>query len=52
MESRSPAESGLTFTRRAADEKKFPALCRFATLLINLVVAANVFKHSAVVWEE
>ena len=28
MEGRSPAVSGLTFTHRAADEKKFPALCR------------------------
>jgi hypothetical protein len=27
-EGRSPAVSGLTFTRRDTDEKKFPALCR------------------------
>jgi hypothetical protein len=27
-EGRSPAVSGLTFTHREADEKKFPALCR------------------------
>ena len=32
MEGRSPAVSGLTFTHRAADEKKFPALCRSAPL--------------------
>ena len=52
MENRSPAMSGLTFTHRAADEKKFPALCRFATLLINFVVAANVFEDSAAIRQE
>ena len=29
MGHRTPAVSGLTFTRRDADEKKFPALCRY-----------------------
>jgi hypothetical protein len=28
MEGSHPAVSGLTFTDRDADEKKFPALCR------------------------
>jgi hypothetical protein len=28
MEGRSPAVSGLTFTHRDADEKKFRVLCR------------------------
>jgi hypothetical protein len=32
MEGRSLAVSVLTFTHRAADEKKFPALCRSAPL--------------------
>ena len=32
MEGRTPVVSGLTLTHRAADEKKFPTLCRSAPL--------------------